>query len=146
MALTQVPVNMLASPLNGTKAILETATITASAPAATTHFDMLTQAVQYYTTNNANNFTVNIRGNSGSTLDSQMAIGQSMTIALLVTNGATAYYANAFTIDGTSITPKWQGGSAPTSGNASSIDIYSFTVVKTASATFTVFASQSQFK
>jgi hypothetical protein len=146
MALTQVPVNMLASPLNGTKAILETATITASAPAATTHFDMLTQAVQYYTTSNANNFTVNIRGNSGSTLDSQMAVGQSMTIALLVTNGATAYYANAFTIDGTSITPKWQGGTAPTSGNASSVDIYSFTVVKTASATFTLFASQSQFK
>jgi len=146
MALTQVPVNMLASPLNGTKAILETATITASAPAATTHFDMLTQAVQYYTTNAANNFTVNIRGNSGTTLDSQMAIGQSMTIALLVTNGATPYYANAFTVDGTSVTPKWQGGTAPTSGNASSIDIYSFTVVKTASATFTVFASQSQFK
>lgn len=146
MALTQVPVNMLASPLNGTKAILETATITAAAPAATTHFDMLTQAVQYYTTNTANNFTVNIRGNSGTTLDSQMAIGQSMTVALLVTNGGTAYYANAFTIDGTSVTPKWQGGTAPTSGNINSIDIYSYTVVKTASATFTVFASQSQFK
>lgn len=143
------PANKAGDTFTGTvgfKALLETATITASAPAATTHFDMLTQAVQYYTTNNANNFTVNIRGNSGTTLDSQMAIGQSMTIALLVTNGATAYYANAFTIDGTSITPKWQGGTAPTGGNASSVDIYAFTVVKTASATFTLFASQSQFK
>jgi len=145
MPLTQVPVNMLASPLNGTKAILETATITAAAPAATTHFDMLTQAVQYYTSNTANNFTVNIRGNSGTTLNSQMAIGQSMTIALLVTNSTTAYYANAFTIDGTSVTPKWQGGTAPTSGNTSSIDVYSMTLIKTASATYTVLASQTKF-
>lgn len=130
----------------GTKALLETATITASAPASTTQFDVATQAVQYYTSNAANNFTLNLRANSGASLDSILSVGQSVTVALLVTNGTTAYYLSAMTIDGSAITPKWQGGSAPAAGNTSSIDIYSVTVVKTAAATFTAFASQSQFK
>jgi hypothetical protein len=75
-----------------------------------------------------------------------MTTGQDISVTFLNTNGATAYYLNAFTIDGTSVTPKWQGGTAPTSGNASSIDAYSFVIIKTASATFTVLASQTQFK
>jgi len=62
-----------------------------------------------------------------------------------VTNGGTAYYPTAFQVDGSAVTPKWSGGSAPTSGNASSVDAYLFTVVKTASATFTVLAQQVQF-
>jgi hypothetical protein len=62
-----------------------------------------------------------------------------------LTQGATAYYLNVYQVDGTGVTPKWQGGSAPTEGNASGIDSYSFTIIKTADATFTVLASQTQF-
>lgn len=127
------------------KTLAETATITASAPGATTNFDVVTQAVQYYTSNASANFTFNIRGDSSTTLNSIMAVGQSLSIALLVTNGGTAYYPNAFQVDGNSVTPKWQGGTAITAGNASSIDAYIFTVIKTASATFTVLASQTKF-
>lgn len=127
------------------KALAETATITASAPGATTNFDAVTQAVQYYTSNASANFTFNIRGDSSTTLNSIMATGQSLSIALLVTNGGTAYYPNAFQVDGASVTPKWQGGTAITAGNASSIDAYVFTVIKTANATFTVLASQTKF-
>jgi hypothetical protein len=127
------------------EALFEAATITASAPAATTNFDVITQAVQYYTTNASANFTFNIRGNSGTTLNTIMATGQSCTIALLVTNGATAYYPTAYQVDGSSVTPKWQTGTAPTAGNASALDVYVLTVIKTASATFTVLASQTKF-
>ena len=74
-----------------------------------------------------------------------MATGDVITVVFLVTNGSTAYYNNAVTIDGTSVTPKYQGGTAWSSGNASSIDAYSYTIVKTGSATFTVFASQTKF-
>jgi len=74
-----------------------------------------------------------------------LAVGQSLTIAFLVTNGSTAYYQSGFQIDGTSVTPKWQGGTAPTTGNASSIDAYVITVIKTASATYTALASQTKF-
>jgi hypothetical protein len=75
-----------------------------------------------------------------------MGIGQTLTLAFLVTQGATAYRNTAVTIDGVSVTPKWQGGTAPSAGNASSVDVYTYTIVKTASATYTVFASQTQFK
>jgi len=125
--------------------MLEAATITASAPASTTNYDVLTQTVQYYTTNNANNFTFNIRGNSGTSLNSSMTTGQALTFALLVTNGATAYYPNVIQVDGTTVTPKWQNGASITSGYTSSTDVYVFTVIKTASATYTVLGTQTKF-
>ena len=123
----------------------ETATVSATAATGTINFDVLTQVVLYYTTNASGNFTVNFRGNSGTTLDSMMSTGQSLSATFLCTNGSTAYYNSAVTVDGNSVTPKWQGGSAPTSGNASSVDSYTYVIVKTASATFTVFASQTKF-
>lgn len=124
---------------------VETITVSATAATGTINYDASTQAVLYYTTNASGNWTLNVRGSSGATLNSIMETGQSMTLAFLVTNGSTAYYQSAFQIDGSSVTPKWQGGTAPTSGNASSIDIYTFTIVKTGSAAFTVFASQTKF-
>lgn len=127
------------------KALFETATITGAAPSSTTNFDVTTQAVQYYTSNASTNFTLNIRGDGSTTLNSILSTGQSVTIALMVTNGGTAYYPTAFQIDGSAVTPKWQAGYTPTSGNASSIDVYTFAVVKTASATFTVLASQTKY-
>ncbi len=129
----------------GVQALLEKVTVTAAAPSATQAFDAMTQVVQYFTANAANNFTLNVRGNSGTTLNTMMAVGQSMTIAVLATNGATPYYANALQIDGSAVTPKWQGGTAPTTGNASSVDAYSYTIVKTANATFSAFAAQTKF-
>lgn len=131
---------------NSIDALLELCTVTAAAPASTTNYDAITQAVQYYTTNAANNWTLNIRGNSGTTLNSIMAIGQSITVALITTQGGTAYYPTALQVDGSSVTPKYQGGTAWTSGNINGLDVYSYTIIKTANATFTALASQTQFK
>ena len=125
----------------------EVATITASAPASTTNFDVLTQSVQYYTTNTANNWTLNIRGSSTVSLNTIMSTGQSITLAFMATNSSTAYYNSAVNVDGTAsgVTTKWQGGTAPTSGNVSAVDIYTYTIVKTGSAAYTVFASVTKF-
>ena len=123
----------------------ETATVSATAATGTINFDTLTQVVLYYTTNASGNFTVNFRGNSGTSLDTVMSTGQSLSATFLVTNGSTAYYNSAVTIDGNSVTPKWQGGSAPTSGNASSVDSYTYVIIKIGSASFTVLASQTKF-
>jgi len=123
----------------------ETSTISATAATGTVQFDALTQVVLYYTTNASGNFTVNFRGSSTVTLDSVMSTGQSLSATFLVTNGGTAYYNSAVTVDGSSVTPKWQGGTAPTSGNASSIDSYTYVIIKTGSAAFTVLASQTKF-
>jgi hypothetical protein len=123
----------------------ETATVSATAATGTVDYDALTQVVLYYTTDASGNFTVNFRGNSGTSLDSVMSTGESLSATFLVTNAATAYYNSAVQVDGSSVTPKWQGGSAPTSGNASSIDSYTYVIIKTGSATFTVLASVTQF-
>jgi hypothetical protein len=128
-----------------TSNILETATVSATAATGTINYDVTTQSVLYYTTNASGNFTVNFRGSSGTSLNTIMATGESLSATFLVTNGATAYYNSAVQVDGSSVTPKWQGGSAPTSGNASSIDSYTFVIIKTGSATFTVLASQTKF-
>jgi hypothetical protein len=123
----------------------ETTTVSATAATGTINYDVLTQAVLYYTSNASGNWTLNLRGSSGTSLNTVMSTGQSLTIAFLVTNGATAYYQSALQVDGSSVTPKWQGGTAPSAGNASSIDAYVITVIKTGSATFTALASQTKF-
>ena len=125
---------------------LESITVSATAATGTINYDVTTQSVLYYTSNASANWTVNFRASSGTTLNSAMATGESITVVFLVTQGSTAYYNNAITIDGTSITPKYQGGYSWGNGNVSSIDAYSYTIVKTGSATFTVFTSQTQFK
>ena len=125
--------------------IVEPATVSATAATGTIAYDVTTQSVLYYTSNASANWTVNFRGSSGTSLNTLMTTGQMITVAFLVTQGATAYYNSAVQVDGSSVTPKWQGGTAPAAGNASSIDVYTYTIVKTGSAAFTVFASQTKF-
>ena len=74
-----------------------------------------------------------------------MATGQSITLAFLATQGSPAYYNSSVTVDGAAATVEWFGGAAPSAGNANGIDVYTYTVIKTANATFTVLASQSRF-
>lgn len=123
----------------------EVVTVSATAATGTINYDVTTQSVVYYTTNASANWTVNFRASSGTSLNAAMATGQSVTVAFLVTQGSTAYYNNAVTVDGVSVTPKYQGGTAWSAGNASSIDAYVYTIVKTGSSAFTVFASQTKF-
>ena len=118
---------------------------TQTSTTGTINFDFLTQAVEFYTANQGANRTINFRGDGSTALNAVMAVGESMTAAILMTQGSSAYYLNTYQIDGSSVTPEWSGGSAPSSGNASSIDSYVFTIIKTADATFTVLASQTQF-
>jgi hypothetical protein len=121
-------------------------TISATAATGTIAYDVTTQSVLYYTSNASANWTVNFRASSGTSLNTMMSTGQSVTVAFMVTQGATAYYNNAVQVDGSSVTPKYQGGTAWSAGNASGVDIYTYTIVKTGNAAFTVFASQTQFK
>ena len=119
--------------------ILEKATIDTTTT-GTLAVDSQVQSVVFLNTNQTANRTINF-----SNVDANMAVGESMSFAVLATQGSSAYYFNAYQVDGNAVTPKWQGGSAPTAGNASGIDVYTFTIIKTASATFTVLASVAQF-
>jgi len=124
----------------------EQVTVVSGAAGGTMTFDAATSAVQYHIFNATANWTLNIRGNSTTTLNSMLAIGESITVSMLTTQGTTAYYPTALTIDGAApVSIKWLGGIAPTSGNVSSVDAYTYTIIKTASATFYAFVSQTKF-
>ena len=123
----------------------EKMTIEATAATGTKNYDALTQAVWYYTSAATGNWTLNIRADGSTALNLIMDTGESLSLAHLVTQTGTAYYNNVVQVDGSTVTPEWQGGSAPSAGNINSVDVYTYTVIKTADATFTVLASQTQF-
>jgi hypothetical protein len=125
--------------------LLEKANVVAASPATTVNVDLSTVSVMYWTGNAIGNVTANIRGNATQTLNSFLAVGQSVTAVLFFPNGASNYLVNTVKIDNTTLTPAYQGNAAPVLGNSNSIDIYSFTILKTADATYKVFASQTQF-
>jgi hypothetical protein len=131
--------------LFGFPAIYENLTASATAATGTINYNVLTQSILYYTSNATGNWTLNVRGDSTTTLNSLMANNSAITIVFMATQNSPAYYATALTIDGTSVTPKWQGGVAPAAGNTSSTDVYTYSILKTASATYTVLASQVKF-
>ena len=111
----------------------------------TINIDCDSKGVIFFTANQTADRTINFRGDGSTTLNSYMDTNDVITVSLMMTQGGTAKYLNAYQIDGSSVTPKWQGGTAPSAGNASSIDVYTFTIFKTASATYTVLASQTKF-
>lgn len=119
---------------------VERTTVSATAATGTVNFDLATQGVLYYTSNASANFTLNFRSSSTVSLNTALAVGDAVSAVFLVTNGATAYYPTVYQIDGSAVTPKWSGGTAPAAGNASAIDSYSFTIIKTAASTYTVLA------
>jgi hypothetical protein len=133
---------------NGTgkiQAVKEKVTVTAVASTGTINYDFLTQAVLYHTTVATGQFTINLRGSSSTSLTNMLSVGESVTGAFLNTN--TTFYVSTITIDGssTNVTLEYQGGSAPSAGNAG-IDVYSFTAIKTATTpAYTILASQTQF-
>jgi hypothetical protein len=114
-------------------------TVSATAANTTVTFDVSAQGVLYYTSNATANWTL-----AATNVNTSLAVGDAISIVFAVTNGATAYRPTAMTIDGAAVTPKWAGGTAPSAGNASAIDWYSYVIVKTAATpTYTVFAGQS---
>ena len=122
--------------------------VVASAATGTINFDVKTASIWYYTTDASADWTINVRGDGSTTLSSLLAVNDSITVVFMAANGATAYKpaSAGFQIDGSAVTPKWLGGSAPSAGNASSIDVYSYTILKTAATpTYTVLASQTKF-
>lgn len=127
-----------------TTSTIEVLTISATAATGTVNVDVA-NGTTYYTTNSSANWTVNLRWNSSTSLDSKLAIGEMATTTFMVTNGATPRLASAHQIGGNAVTPKWQGGTAPAAGNANSIDMYTYTVVKTAANTFSLFAALTRF-
>ena len=111
-------------------------------------YDVLLKSSVFLFTGASSNWTWNLRGDSTTTFGSLLWTADytaSMTLAMIVPNGATPYFTNGLQIDGVTQTVKWQGGTAPTAGNANAIDVYSFTIFRTGESTYTVLGSQTKF-
>ena len=125
--------------------IKEKVNVYTTATTGTMNFNFLDGAIEYHTGTATGQFTLNLRGSSSTTLNSLMSVGESITGAYLNTN--TTFYLSTIVIDGssTNVTREFQGGSAPTAGNAG-IDVYAFTAIKTSTTpAYTLLISQTQF-
>jgi len=118
---------------------------TGTAATGTINIDLLTANTHFYNVDATGNTTINLRGSSSTSVNTILATNDTITAVVLIQNGATAYYPTVFQVDGNAVTPKWQGRTAPSSGNTNSIDAYVFTIMKSGSATYTVLASQTKF-
>jgi hypothetical protein len=125
--------------------VIETALIVASPAASTVNINFNTSPTVYYTGNSTADWTLNVRGTNIVTLNNSISTGQIATVTFIATNGSTAYRPTVFQVDGSAVTPKWMGGTAPTTGNANSLDAYTLAIIKTGAAAFTVLASQTRF-
>jgi hypothetical protein len=125
--------------------VIEKVNVSATALSANLNFDILNQPILYLTSSATANGTVNLRGNSTVAVDTLLRTGQSITVSLLVTNGSIPYKANVVQVDGVTQVAKWAGGAEPINGNSFAVDLYSYTIIKTGNAAFTVLASQQRY-
>ena len=123
----------------------ELVTVSATAATGTINYDTNTQSVVYYTAAAVGDWTVNFRASSGDSLNSVLTTGEAITLVHLVTLTGAEYRNTVVQVDGVGITPKWQGGAAPTEGNINSIDSYTYTLIKTGDAAFTILAALTQY-
>jgi hypothetical protein len=120
--------------------------VAATAATGTVNIDCLTASAVYLTADATGNWTTNFRGDSGTALSSVLEVNDSISVILAVKQGATPYLSTTFRVD-TSITPTvlWQGGTTFPAGNANSVDVYAFTLLRTGASAYTLFASQTRF-
>jgi len=100
-----------------------------------------------FTTTETTTATPNIRITTG--INTHMAVGDVISVNI-ITTAAAAGYAATVHIDGVTVGTNggslvWNGGDAPTEGGASGNDFYSYSIIKTASATYTVLANVANF-
>lgn len=125
--------------------IAESVSLAGTAIAGYYNYNVTSQTILYVTANSTGNFVLNITGGDSTLLNNILNIGQSVTCVLMLTNGGSGYYPTSIRVDGNAATVRWQGGTAPASGNSLAVDSYTFAVVKTANATFNVFAAVAKF-
>ena len=126
--------------------IIETAAISTSILGSSNpiNVDLGDSNVYYYTAPATNDWILNFRSSASQTLNDFLSIGESLTIAIISTQGSTAYKNSSIQIDGIAVIPKYYGGITPT-GNANSLDVYTYVIIKTGNAAYTVLVSQSQY-
>jgi len=131
--------------VNAAEAVYVSGISAGSAGNNTIQIDLSNSSVYYYTTAATSNWNVNFRLSPSTFLNSALANNESISAVVMVTQGSIPYFSNGLQIDGVIYSPKWQDAIIPSSGNASSVDVYNYNIIKTANATYTVLGSQTRF-
>ena len=123
------------------KQIFEEVNVTAGKLSDNTEINISNGQVHLFTTAESTTSTPNIMSTTG--INTDMSVGESLVVTIITTANASAYSAN-ITIDSAAVTENWVGGSAPSEGGSSGVDIHSFTIIKTGSAAYTVIGNHSK--
>ena len=91
----------------------------------------------FYHTSISSNFIANFT-------NINLSIGYTTGISLILSQGTTGYLPTGVQIDGVTKTFVWQGGSAPTP-SSSTTDIVTFSIIRTSSLAYTIFAQLVSF-
>ena len=148
IGLSAISANNLASNLKiSLTQVFETGNVYSTAVGGNVNIDLQNNTLYFFSSNTTANVTFNFRANTQNTLDSQLPIGSTVTSAILLKQGATRYRANVY-VDGTLQSPWWLGNSAPSFATTQqeSIDVYSFSILKTAANAYTILASNANFQ
>jgi|TARA_R100001443_G_scaffold68885_2_gene77534 hypothetical protein len=121
----------------------EAVVVTAGKLSDNLNLDIASGNVFLFTTAESTTSTPNLRYNGSTTLDSKMAVGDCLSVTIITTANASGFSAQ-LTIDGAAVTENWTGGSAPSAGGSSGVDIHAYTIIKTASNTYTVIANHTK--
>lgn len=132
------------------KTTKELVNIVNDAPTSTTNFDVVTQAISVYNSNATTNFSLNVRADSTTPMSSVLAVGESIGIGLIVSNGNSNYYLTSIVIDGVNQPILYQSGIPITTGNSNSKDMYNIFIMRTGIVSagvgsYLVFASLTKF-
>ena len=122
--------------------LTEEVKVTAGKLSDNTNIDLEDGMVHLFTTAESTTSTPNLRWNSSTALNTKVDTGESISVTIITTANASGFSAQ-LTIDGSAVTENWVGGSAPDAGGSSGVDIHAYTIIKTASATWTVIANHS---
>lgn len=130
---------------------MESVYFTNAAPNGITAMSVSSGSTWFFNANTTANFGINLTASG--TMNNLLGIGQSLTASVIVQNAANGYFltVTGFQIDGVTQLVSgvqslyWQGGATPASGYGNGLDAYTFTVIKTANATYTTIASQTRF-
>ena len=115
------------------KLLKEEVNVTAGKLSENTNIYLENGCIHIFTTAESTTCTPAIKYNASTDLKDRMSVGESVVVTLITTANASAYSAH-ITIDGDAVTENWIGGSAPSDGGSSGVDVHTFTIIKVASS------------
>ena len=97
----------------------------------------------YFTTTESTTGIPNFTSTAG--INTDLSVGETFSVNVITTAAAAGYSTGARIDAGATLPVLWNGGSDPSEGGSAGVDLYTYQVIKTGSAAFTVLGNVSNF-